>query len=594
MASRKDNDVFGRRLSRRALLRGAAIGSAGLASAALLGCSGTAERAPRGDRGAVTGAMPSAIDPSQGNTLKSSGPPAPLSIEKGRAGGTLRLGWYTDDAATLSQMANGGGVTPQSHVFTHSDSVVYGHANGKISPMLWTQWESVDGQNIVAKLRPNLKFQDEWGSPLDAAAVKWSMETLRDPKLAPRFTTYRGLYGSLYDPGGVEVVDATTMKINLRQVDAGFVSNLVSGLPNGQILSRQQVETHKDKEFSAPRYHGPYTVENAKPAVGFTSKKFAGYWGGYPGYESYLDAIDWKIIIQSETRAAALRAKELDAAFWREADTVVADAMKDKGMQTVLYDSSPQALNFNHVAPPYTDLRVRQALAYSIDRAKVREVAYAGFGEEMLALVLPFSFGYKAADPYQYNPAEASKLIAATGIKPKVVYALTGSPPTALANKWAALYTEMMKTVGFDVETKNTPSTADLGPNSGRGVPYTNGGTIGQRFDAYGSWTLRASYEGEIGAATRANQPGDPPELRKVQDDLDALVKKGRGTLDTRQREDIAHQIADMYHKNVMGIIPVTRTRGTLMARDNVGGMNHPDMGFPLGSGRPRFLWLKA
>ena len=82
--------------------------------------------------------------------------------------------------------------------------------------------------------------------------------------------------------------------------------------------------------------------------------------------------------------------------------------------------------------------------------------------------------------------------------------------------------------------------------------------------------------------------------MADFQDDIDALVKKGRGTLDTKQRESIAWEVADMYHKNVMGNIPVTRTRGTLMARENVGGMDHPDMGFPLGSGRPRFLWMKG
>ena len=587
MATENDNRGWNRRFARRAVLRGAAFTGAGLAGAALLGCGGTPKTsAPAGNRGALTGATPSGADPALG----AAGSTAARKIEKGRPGGTLRMGWYVDDVAAMSHMANGGAVTPQSHVSAHSDSVVYGSSDGKISPMLWTQWEYAGAQQIVAKLRPNLKFQDEWNSPLDAAAVKWSFETLRDPKLAPRFTTYRGLYGSMFDPGGVEVVDPVTMKINLRQVDAGFISNLVAGLPNGQILSRRQVETYKDREFSQPRFHGPFTVENAKPAVGFTSKKFAGYWGGNEGYESYLDAIDWKIIIQSETRAAALRAKEIDAAFWREADVVVGQTMKEAGMQTVLYDSSPHVLVFNHSAPPFTDLRIRKALAYSIDRAKIREVAYGGFGDEMKALVLPFSFGYKDADPYQFNLAEAKKLIEATGIKPKVTYANAGSPPPALANRWAALYQEMVKAAGFEVEVKTTPTTDELD----RTLPWMSGATVGQRFDSYGSWTLRATYEGEIGAKFRANQPGDPPELRKIQDDIDALVKKGRATLDTKERETIAHQVADMYHQNVMGNIPVTRTRGTLMARDNVGGMNHPDMGFPLGSGRPRFLWLKG
>ena len=98
--------------------------------------------------------------------------------------------------------------------------------------------------------------------------------------------------------------------------------------------------------------------------------------------------------------------------------------------------------------------------------------------------------------------------------------------------------------------------------------------------------------EGEIGL--RANQPGDPADLRAIQVQINALIHKGQATIDSNERRDIAFQVSDLYAKNVMGIIPVTRTRGTLIARDNVGGMNHPDMGFPLGSGRPRFLWLKA
>ena len=132
--SMSEQDYWNRRFARRSLLRGAALTGAGLAGAALLGC-GSKPAEQTGNRGAVTGATPSGVDPALGAAGG-----AAKKIAKGRPGGTLRVGWYIDDVAAMSHMANGGAVTPQSHVSAHSDSVVYGSSDGKISPMLWTQW----------------------------------------------------------------------------------------------------------------------------------------------------------------------------------------------------------------------------------------------------------------------------------------------------------------------------------------------------------------------------------------------------------------------------------------------------------------------
>ena len=50
-------------------------------------------------------------------------------------------------------------------------------------------------------------------------------------------------------------------------------------------------------------------------------------------------------------------------------------------------------------------------------------------GDALKSLIIPFSFGAKESDPYQYNPAEAMKLLAASGnAHPKVIYSLADHP----------------------------------------------------------------------------------------------------------------------------------------------------------------------
>src|SRR5438093_1003223 len=94
MSTSNSDRGMNRRIGRRGLLRGIAIGGAGLAGAALFGCkSGTT--GAKEDRSKVTGALPSGVDPGTGKTTGN----ATANIEKGRPGGTLRMGWYTDETA---------------------------------------------------------------------------------------------------------------------------------------------------------------------------------------------------------------------------------------------------------------------------------------------------------------------------------------------------------------------------------------------------------------------------------------------------------------------------------------------------------------
>ena len=76
---------------------------------------------------------------------------------------------------------------------------------------------SEDGQQFVFKLRPGVKYHD--GEPLEAADVKFTLERLSAPDAtAPG----KSLYTSIKS---VDVVDATTVSVTLKNPDAYFLYN---------------------------------------------------------------------------------------------------------------------------------------------------------------------------------------------------------------------------------------------------------------------------------------------------------------------------------------------------------------------------------
>jgi peptide/nickel transport system substrate-binding protein len=72
------------------------------------------------------------------------------------------------------------------------------------------------------------------------------------------------------------------------------------------------------------------------------------------------------------------------------------------------------ALFFNTTRPPFDDARVRRAVARSIDRARIVEIALAGFGQPASSAVPPDSpFAWRG--PTERDTTEADRLLDAAG-----------------------------------------------------------------------------------------------------------------------------------------------------------------------------------
>jgi peptide/nickel transport system substrate-binding protein len=127
---------------------------------------------------------------------------------------------------------------------------------------------SDDRQTFTFKIRPEAKFSD--GSPVTAADVVWTMETLRD-KGRPNF---KNSYGKVKT---VETPDARTLVFKQEAGDRELP--LILGLM--PILSRKSWEGRifDETTLDAIIGSGPYVIAEVKAGEAITYKKNPDYWG---------------------------------------------------------------------------------------------------------------------------------------------------------------------------------------------------------------------------------------------------------------------------------------------------------------------------
>jgi peptide/nickel transport system substrate-binding protein len=240
-----------------------------------------------------------------------------------------------------------------------------------IVPQLATEWQWVDGnKGLVMKIRQGVKFQD--GEPLDAAAVKFSLE---------RHLTLPGSNrkAEISAVTAVDVVDDHTVKLVLSAPFAPLLAQLSDRA--GMIVSPKAAQAAGDKFGNHPVCAGPYKFAERIAQDRIVLEKFAGH---YDAARFAVQRIVFLPIPDTSVRFANLRAGQLEM-IERLAPNDI-DAIKKSGNlgYVGVTGLGYQGITFNLGNGPKADnpfgrdKRVRQALDLSIDRAAVNEVVYRG------------------------------------------------------------------------------------------------------------------------------------------------------------------------------------------------------------------------
>lgn len=238
--------------------------------------------------------------------------------------------------------------------------------NDELLPSLGESWEvSSDGTRYVFQVRRGVKFHN--GRELVADDIKWNFDQVLDPKTR---NPQRPVFSLLKS---VEVTGPYTVAFQITRPFVPFLEKLAGNYV--PIMAKESLPTVASQ---GPIGTGPFLL--AGPASGevLRLKRFAYYWKkGIP----YLDEVVYKTILDGTARATALRVGDTDVV--NDLPIQIVDKLqreKAKDIRFFIGLTGLSWLKINTTVPPFQDVRVRQAIAYAINKKEIIDAVTWGYG----------------------------------------------------------------------------------------------------------------------------------------------------------------------------------------------------------------------
>lgn len=232
---------------------------------------------------------------------------------------------------------------------------------------------SDSGATFELKLRDALKFSD--GSPLNAEAVKFNWDRMRDRKVGSQYLAEASMIAS------TKVVDDTTLKVTMVAPVPNFAQSVLTTSMNW-IASPKALKAGQQAFDANPVGAGPYTLKEWTRQGSIELVKNPDYWDAP---RPYLDAITMRAATDANQRANTVISGGADLAVDGNWDNLA--RMKKEGQQSdVLRLSGGLYFGLNTQRAPFDDVRARRAFASAIDLGAINTVVYNGAGQSAQTL----------------------------------------------------------------------------------------------------------------------------------------------------------------------------------------------------------------
>ena len=226
---------------------------------------------------------------------------------------------------------------------------------------------SPDYSSWTITLRPGIVFHD--GTPLDSKALQMNLQRqVASALIGPALANIESI--SISDPLSVVVA----MKGPWVPFDY-YLADQPGYIAAPSMLNNPNGSTN-------PIGTGPFVFEQWEQNVKFTAKANPHYWR--PGLP-YLDAIEFRPFDSPATMSTSILSGQIDAATTTDQGTILYfsrnggyQVVDDRNATTVLPDQN--CIILNTTKAPVDDIRVRQAMAYSVDKQKIIDDAFSGLG----------------------------------------------------------------------------------------------------------------------------------------------------------------------------------------------------------------------
>jgi ABC-type transport system substrate-binding protein len=435
--------------------------------------------------------------------------------------------------------------------------------SSRVQPNLAESWTvDADGKRYVFKLRQGVKsFR---GNELSAADVEWSWAKSFAQKRTGNFIA------NVSSVSAVKALSKYEVEFTLSAPSSIFLKALTLYVPG--IYDSTEVKKHATTEDpwalkwmeSNTAGFGPYHLESVRAGEQAVFVANPNYFRGAP----HFGRVVYRAVPSGASRVTLLKSGQVQ---WIERPTIlqVEDLKQDRRVKVDQTSGRLfAALWMNAKFAPFSELKVRQALNYAIDRDAILKAVFRGEGVPAKSFIAPSIDGQdQSFFTFTHDPARAKQLLAeaghASGLSVEILYSDIYWWLEAMAIQAA----DQLKAVGVTATPKRITASdmrARFAPNM-RDMPFFAWEDGPLVLDAgYAAFLLLHSQ----GAANR-NGFNDP--------EVDALVSRIRQELDTGARNALLRALQQKVMAQTPWILTFYPTLFEAMAPNIAGWVSHPD-----------------
>ena len=325
------------------------------------------------------------------------------------------------------------------------DEVVYANVfegltridrDGAVRPALAESWTvSEDGLTYRFTLRSGVTFHD--GTSLEASDVVFSLERA---KAEDSVNAQKALFEPIES---VTAPDAATVVVTLKRATGHFLFNL--GWGDAVVVAPESAEGNK----AEPVGTGPFKFRRWVQGDRVELARNPDYWGD----AVKLERATFKFIPDAAAAVAAMLAGDIDAFANFPAPESLGQFEADPRFEVVVGSTEGETiLAMNNGKAPFSDLRVRRAIAHALDRKAIVDGAMFGYGALIGSHFAPHHPAYvDLTGRYPHDPEKAKALLAEAGFAEGFEATIKLPPPT-YARRGGEIVAAQLAKVGIALE----------------------------------------------------------------------------------------------------------------------------------------------
>ena len=281
------------------------------------------------------------------------------------------------------------------------DTLVEPNANLQMEPALATSWTTSKNQLTWSFTLRSTTWQD--GTPFTSADVVYSYDRIIDQKLpnSYRFAAVK----SVTADGARKVI------LTLKQPTPDLLND-IGGFMGVAIVEKKNVASSQIAQD--PVGTGPYRVVSWDHGLSITLAANPHYWGGAPK----IKTIKYEFVSNPTVALQDLEGGEVQ---WTDNLPPQQVQSLQKSANGFTVKSIPSTdywyMTLNEARKPYNDVRVRQAIAYALNRGAIVQAATFGNATVNETAIPKTSQWYYDYSPYNSDLSKAKSLLAQAGVK---------------------------------------------------------------------------------------------------------------------------------------------------------------------------------